>query len=143
VNGGEPGKRARKIIEKADGTQIVVGNKVDAYPVSEGDLLHFITWGGGGWGDPLERDPQLVGLEIAQGLVSPQGAKVYGVIADEEGVVDDEETQALRAQMLAGRGPLPVFNFGPSIETLRANCEAETGLKAPVQPVWETREAAK
>ena len=26
-----------------------------------GDVLHFVTWGGGGWGDPLERDPELVG----------------------------------------------------------------------------------
>ena len=29
-------------------------------PVVPGDVLHFVTWGGGGWGDPLERDPELV-----------------------------------------------------------------------------------
>ena len=28
-------------------------------------------------------------------------------------------------------GDLPLFNYGPGIETLRANCEAETGLPAP------------
>lgn len=143
VNGGEPGQRARKIVEKPDGTQIIIGNKVDAYPVEEGDLLHFITWGGGGWGDPLERDPALVGKEISQGLVSVEGAKVYGVIADEDGVVDGDATQVLRTEMLRNRPALTVFNYGPDIETLRANCEAETGLAAPVQPAWETQEAAE
>jgi N-methylhydantoinase B len=29
-----------------------------------------------------------------------------------------------------------VFDFGPSIEDLRRNCETETGLAAPVQPRW-------
>ncbi len=143
VNGGEPGSRARKIVEKADGTQIIIGNKVDAYPVEEGDLLHFITWGGGGWGDPLERAADLVGKEIAQGLVTPAGAKAYGVIANDNGVVDAAATEALRTQMRSERPPLGLFNYGPDIETLRANCLAETGLPAPIQPVWQTREAAE
>jgi N-methylhydantoinase B len=51
VNGGDPGKRARKILEKADGTTQIVGNKVEDLAVEAGDRLHFITWGGGGWGD--------------------------------------------------------------------------------------------
>ncbi len=143
VNGGEPGRRARKIVEKPDGTQIIIGNKVGAYPVEAGDLLHFITWGGGGWGDPLERAPALVGKEIAQGLVSVDGAKAYGVVANDNGMVDMAATQALRAKMRDERPPLALFNYGPDIETLRANCEAETGLPAPVQPVWQTLQAAE
>ncbi|MEE4201324.1 hypothetical protein [Erythrobacter sp.] len=42
VNGGEPGKRARKVIERADGTTEIVGNKVDDVEVREGDQLHSI-----------------------------------------------------------------------------------------------------
>ncbi|MEP5937927.1 MAG: hydantoinase B/oxoprolinase family protein [Erythrobacter sp.] len=136
VNGGHPGKRARKILEKPDGSTQIVGNKIEDVPVEEGDLLHFITWGGGGWGDPLERDPELVGLEIRQGLVTPEGAKDYGVVADAEGVIDDVATKALRADMTANRDELSLFDYGPGIETLRANCEAETGLPAPQQPMW-------
>ena len=136
VNGGKPGARARKILEKPDGTQTIVGNKVEDVAIEAGDVLHFITWGGGGWGDPLERDPDLVGKEIRQGLVTPVGAKAYGVVADGEGVVDPAATEALRAEMRAGRGDLPLFDYGPGIETLRANCEAETGLPAPIQPRW-------
>ncbi len=143
VNGGEPGKRARKILEKADGTSTIIGNKVEDVHVEVGDQLHFITWGGGGWGDPLERDPALVGLEIVQGLVTPEGAKDYGVVADAKGVVDMAATDTLRGEMRAARGALPVFNYGPGIEVLRANCLQETGLPAPVQPVWAYAEAAE
>lgn len=146
VNGGHPGMRAKKVLERADGTTEIVGNKVEDVPVKEGDLLHYITWGGGGWGDPLERDPEIVGLEIRQGLVTPEGAKHYGVIVDENGVVDADATDKLRSEMKASRGELPLFDYGPSIDDLRANCEAETGLAAPIQPVWNEafeREAAE
>jgi N-methylhydantoinase B len=136
VNGGHPGKRARKILEKPDGTQTIVGNKVEDIAVEAGDLLHFITWGGGGWGDPLERDPALVAKEITQGLVTPDGARDYGVVADAAGVVDEAATTALRAEMRSKRGELPLFDYGPGIEELRARCMAETGLPAPVQPQW-------
>ena len=143
VNGGEPGKRARKILEKADGTQTIVGNKVEDVRVEEGDQLHFITWGGGGWGDPLERDPALVGKEIVQGLVTAQGARDYGVVANAAGVIDTAATANLRAEINAQRGELPLFNYGPPITELRQNCEAETGLPAPIQPVWHFAEVAE
>jgi N-methylhydantoinase B len=143
VNGGEPGKRARKILEKADGTSQIIGNKVEEVHVDEGDQLHFITWGGGGWGDPLARDPALVGKEILQGLVTADGAKAYGVVASANGAVDVAATEVLRAKIRGERGEFPLFNYGPGIEKLRAECEAETGLAAPVQPVWATLEAAE
>jgi N-methylhydantoinase B len=137
VNGGAPGARARKILEKADGSQTVVGNKREDITVEAGDMLHFITWGGGGWGDPLQRDPALVGKEIVQGLVTPEGAKAYGVVADAAGVIDEAATAALRAALAAERpAELPLFNYGPSIEALRAASEAETGLPGPLQPRW-------
>lgn len=138
VNGGKPGARARKILEKPDGTQTIVGNKVEDVRIEAGDVLHFITWGGGGWGDPLERDPALVGKEIRQGLVTADGARAYGVVADAEGVVDAAATEALRAELRGDRAELPLFDYGPGIEELRANCLAETGLPAPIQPRWNS-----
>ncbi len=143
VNGGEPGKRARKILEKSDGTSRIIGNKVEEVHVDEDDQLHFITWGGGGWGDPLDRDPALVGKEIVQGLVTAEGAKDYGIIANVDGVVDIAASETLRSKLRLERGALPLFNYGPDIEHLRANCKAETGLAAPVQPMWTTLEAAE
>ena len=143
VNGGEPGKRARKIIEKADGTQTIVGNKVEEVHVEEGDQLHFITWGGGGWGDALDRDAALVGKEITQGLVSVEGALDYGVVANSQGHVDIAATDALRAKIRTERPDLALFNYGPSIDDLRKLCLQDTGLPAPIQPVWQTAVAAE
>lgn len=137
VNGGDPGKRAFKLLEKPDGSKTVLPNKADNIKVSEGDLLHYVTWGGGGWGDPLEREPQLVALEIRRGLVTADGARAYGVVVDEDGTVDEEATSVLRARMRQGRpSPLPVFNYGPSLDALRESCQTDTGRPAPKQPVW-------
>jgi N-methylhydantoinase B len=137
VNGGAPGARARKILEKADGSTTIVGNKREDIKVEAGDVLHFITWGGGGWGDPLERSPTLVAKEIEQGLVTVTGALAYGVVVTEHGLVDECATAALRRTLRADRGEeRPLFNFGPSIEVLRATSLAQTGLPAPLQPLW-------
>jgi N-methylhydantoinase B len=138
VNGGAPGMRAKKIIERADGTTEVIGNKLDNLHVQNGDLLHYITWGGGGWGDPLTRDAALVALEVKRGLVTRGGARDnYGVVLGDDGSLDEDATTALREEMAEARGDIEVFDFGPSIDELRANCLAETGLPAPVQPVWD------
>ncbi|MGL4541704.1 MAG: hydantoinase B/oxoprolinase family protein [Polymorphobacter sp.] len=139
VNGGDPGARARKILEKPDGTQTIVANKLDRLSVEAGDQLHFITWGGGGWGDPLLRDAALVALEVRQRLVSVEGARRYGVVLDIAGKVDDTATASLRTHIAATRAAAPLFNRGDEIETLRANCLAETGLPAPQAPVWASR----
>ncbi len=139
VNGGAPGARARKILERADGSQTVVSNKCEDLPVEAGDMLHFITWGGGGWGDPLERDPALVGLEVLQGLVTPKGALSYGVVVNDDGVVNEAATASLRRDIRGNRPSVtPLFNYGPMIDDLRAGSQLETGLPAPKQPLWAT-----
>lgn len=141
VNGGLPAKRSWKKLERADGTEIALGSKMDKVRVKNGDLLHYVTWGGGGWGDPLKRDPDLVALEVRRGLVTRGGALDYGVVLDENGAVDSAKTDAMRLEMAEKRGEPGIFDYGPSIDELRASCEEETGLPAPVQPVW--RNAAK
>ncbi|MEO5640828.1 MAG: hydantoinase B/oxoprolinase family protein, partial [Sphingomicrobium sp.] len=138
VNGGNPGARATKILRKADGTETVVGNKQEDIEVEAGDELDFITWGGGGWGDPLDRDPAIVAHEIVQGLVTVHGAKAYGVVIAADGGVDSAATESLRGQMRAARPTtLPTFNYGPSIDELRASSQQDTGLPAPIQPKWK------
>ena len=106
VNGGLPGGRSRKEIHRADGSFEVLPSKCDHVKVEAGDLLLFKTWGGGGWGDPLERDPALVALEVERGLVTRAGAERYGVILRDDLMVDEEATEALarEAPRRAGRG---------------------------------------
>jgi len=66
------------------------------------------------------------------------------VVADDDGTVDAAATDSLRDTIKGERGELPLFDYGPDIETLRAQCEEETGLPAPVQPEWnDMAEAAE
>jgi N-methylhydantoinase B len=105
-------------------------------PVRAGDVLHFVTWGGGGWGDPLARDPDLVGKEVRRGLVSADGARRYGVVCDEDGRVDEAATETLRAVLREGRpATLPVFDMGPPLAEILERALEETGLPAPRTPV--------
>ena len=136
VNGGAPGARSWKQLVKASGETIMLASKCDNVAVERGDRLHFVTWGGGGWGDPLEREPDLVALEVGRGLVSVEGARRYGVVLTSTGEVDGPATDALRTNIRANRPPLDIFMRGPSIEALRQQCQTETGLPAPRQPVW-------
>jgi N-methylhydantoinase B len=141
VNGGLPGARGRKWVDRAGGTREVLPSKCHDVPVAPGDVLHFVTWGGGGWGDPLQRDPALVALEVRRGLVTADGARRYGVVlagdGDGDGGVDADRTSALREEMRAARpAELPVFDMGPPLPELLARCQEETGLPAPKPPVW-------
>ncbi|XVV08554.1 hydantoinase B/oxoprolinase family protein [Actinoplanes sp. CA-131856] len=133
VNGGRPGARGRKWIDRAGGEREVLPSKCHDVPVRPGDVLHFVTWGGGGWGDPLARDPELVAKEVRRGLVTREGARRYGVVVDEAGRVVAGETAKLRED---DRGELPVFDMGPPLDEILARCEEETGLPAPRRPVW-------
>ena len=137
VNGGEPGWRSRRVLIRADGTEKVLAAKIDDIQVRPGDLLIFDTWGGGGWGDPLARDPALVATDVKRGLVTVEGAKRYGVVLTAGGAVDTVATEALRDSLRKARGETGLFNFGGGIEELRERCVAETGLPAPVDPAMQ------
>ncbi|KAK9782804.1 putative 5-oxoprolinase [Seiridium cardinale] len=145
VLGGEPGARSRKALIRIDGTVKVLGSKCDHIKVCDGDLLEYVTWGGGGWGDALKRDPETVALEVRRGLVTVEGARRYGVVVqlrtpDEPttAFVELADTQALRETMMAekpdSQGGPGIFNRGGTIEELAARALEETGLPAPKHP---------
>lgn len=134
VNGGEPGMRSSKKLIRANGDTQMLPSKCDDIAVEPGDVIEYVTWGGGGWGDPLERDPEVVATEVVRGLVSKAGALRYGVVVTDDGRVNAAETARLRETTKAERAPLEIFNMGGSIEQLRERCLAETGLPAPKPP---------
>lgn len=71
-------------------------------PFEHGEVITFaFATGGAGYGDPLERDPQLVFEDVTNRIISPWSARnVYGVIIDEERQrVDMAETEKLRQNM--------------------------------------------
>jgi len=136
VRGGEPGMRSTKRLVRADGTETWLPSKSEGIKVRKGDLLYFNTWGGGGWGDPYEREPALVKADVDRDLVSAAGAKRYGVVIAADGSVDAPATQALRTKLRAQRGEFGMFNFGGTIEEIKARCKAETHLDPPRQPTF-------
>jgi N-methylhydantoinase B len=82
----------------------------------QGDLFRHEVAGGGGWGDPLERDPALVLGDVLNGFVSERAAREdYGVvIAGKPLAVDTAATAALRQQMRTERkwDDVPTYNWG-------------------------------
>jgi N-methylhydantoinase B len=142
VNGGTPGQRSTKILKRADGTQQILPAKCDGVEVKTGDLLYFNTWGGGGWGDPFLRDCVSVLGDVNRGLVSIEGAKRYGVVIV-DGAVDQKQTTALRASLSEKRGDTQLFDFGGTIEEIKARCLEETGLPAPQTPSFVKSRALK
>ena len=65
--------------------------------ITEGDRLRLDLPGGGGYGDPLARDPLRVAEDVRDGLVSPEAARtLYGVALTADGAVDGPATAALR-----------------------------------------------
>jgi len=61
------------------------------------------TGGGGGWGDPFERDPEKVRADVLEDLVSVEAARdEYGVVLDGKRAVDASATKALRQKLRAG-----------------------------------------
>lgn len=134
VNGGVPGMRSTKILIRADGSEETLPAKCEGIEVKDGDILYFNTWGGGGWGDPLKREPQLVLDDINRSLVSVKGAAAYGVVINDDISIDQTATTTLRAQMASTRGDVQLFDFGGDIADIKARSLAETKLTAPQAP---------
>jgi len=85
----------------------------DMQSASAGAIQRMLSYSGGGWGDPLERDPARVCRDVRDEYVSVEGAaRDYGVVvsgdpvADPEGLsVDLPATESLRARLRAERRP--------------------------------------
>jgi N-methylhydantoinase B/oxoprolinase/acetone carboxylase alpha subunit len=79
------------------------------FEFKNGDVVYMKMASGGGYGDPLQRDPQLVLEDVIEGLVSEEAAReVYGVALDaKKDAVDLTETKSLRAKLQKQRPVRP------------------------------------
>jgi N-methylhydantoinase B len=105
VCGGAAGATNRFWVRR-DGRPIqpsALPGKVSGFPLEPGDVLLMESSGGGGFGDPLERDPARVAADLAEGYVTEAAAeREYGVIW-RAGAVDAAATEAKRAALRAAR----------------------------------------
>ncbi|KAL2819167.1 Hydantoinase/oxoprolinase-domain-containing protein [Aspergillus granulosus] len=130
IEGGKPGSRSRKVLywfskSESDLPVEVLPLKCDHVMVDPGDLLKWVTWGGGGLGNPLTRPAEKVTLlDVWRKLITVQGAREnYGI------------KKLAEARNAAG-GVKEGYNHGGSLEELRKSCLEETGL-APPSPQWD------
>jgi N-methylhydantoinase B len=117
LNGGKAGEPFCVTVD-LDGEARELGGLVDGEPVLKGQIVRVVTTGGGGWGDPLEREPALVLADVVEGRVSLDRARDdYGVVLAGAGTTDvaadEPATAERRAALRAQRtGPLPVIDRG-------------------------------
>ena len=95
--GGEPGSFARNRLEE-DGTMRDLPSKTTGW-LRQGALVVHDQPGGGGFGDPLERDPARVARDVWNGKITAGFARRHhAVVVDgPSGVLDEAATRALRA----------------------------------------------
>lgn len=106
LRGGKPARPYESLVLRRNGTTEIVPSKITA-TLLEGDQLHIYTAGGGGHGDPLERDPMAVVSDVLDRKVSLDSAREeYGVLMDASHSLDAEATTALRRRLTTSRGPV-------------------------------------
>ena len=99
VNGGKSAALNRFIYQSASGERTPPRvSKVTDIRIDVGQHVRLETPGGGGFGNPLTRDPVRVARDVNLGYVTPDAArKDYGVIIGEDGALDTTATAALRS----------------------------------------------
>jgi N-methylhydantoinase B len=127
VRGGKAGQPFEVVIDPGGPNEREVDALADAEPVVAGEVIRIRTTGGGGWGNPLERDPALVVRDVVWRKVSVEAALAsYGVVLtgsldDDSLSYDDAATSAERASRPA---PSDVFfDRGPGYARLSGGPE--------------------
>ncbi len=103
--GLEGGRDARgpEVVVRSDGSERSM-LKVNNLPLKAGDVVITYTGGGGGYGNPLERNPELVRRDVISGYVTREGAaRDYGVVFT-DGLEVDAEATARKREKLAKEG---------------------------------------
>jgi N-methylhydantoinase B len=110
--GGMPGKPGRFVLNPGTAKEKVLF-PIDDLAVEAGDVIEFCSPGSGGWGNPLERDPEIVLRDVLDEKVSMKSANEdYGVVIDlNKHKVDFEATKKLR-KVIEAKRPIYWFDRG-------------------------------
>jgi len=98
VNGGKAAALNSFFFDTAEGERNPpLVSKITDVRIARGQHVRLETPGGGGFGDPMTRDPARVARDVALGYVSREAARAqYGVVLSAEGAVDDTATRTQR-----------------------------------------------
>jgi len=100
---GEAGRMPSSLDELEGERDFVPAKSFDRAPTPN-DVWVFAWSGAGGYGDPVERDPEKVREDVAAGRVSADwAARAYGVVIAQDGSVDAQATEAARERIVSER----------------------------------------
>lgn len=104
LGGGSASPYKLSVIRDDQENLFATPGKVTGYPLRQDDVLVMLSAGGGGYGDPLNRDVDAVARDVAKGYVSSDQLRdSYGVVLGEDGEVDQNETEKFRQNRNAQR----------------------------------------
>ncbi|WP_328810505.1 hydantoinase B/oxoprolinase family protein [Rhodococcus sp. NBC_00294] len=122
--GGSPGRPSTVELHEPDGVVNRIGTLTQGFDLPEGHSYAIRAAGGGGWGDPLDRDPAAVVADVADGLISvDEAGRVYGVDAADGST--SGRADILRARLADARPPACV----------PAAVDAQNYASAPPRPI--------
>jgi N-methylhydantoinase B len=102
LSGGRPGTGSTNVLRRESGEEETLITMVST-SMEAGERLYHRQAGGGGWGDPLERDPELVAQDVRNDKVSLASAREdYGVVLDPDTFAVDPEATACARQAASG-----------------------------------------
>ena len=97
IFGGEDGAPSELVVDP-DSPDRRVHHQIAGVQLDAGSVVSHRTAGGGGYGDPRERDPEAVAEDVRAGLLDRLvAAEVYGVVVDDQGALDVEATKTAGA----------------------------------------------
>jgi N-methylhydantoinase B len=118
--GGAPGSLSTTRINPGTDREADIG-KINVLQLQPGDVVQIVTSSGGGYGDPVEREPALVLRDVRDGLLTQSDAEsTYGVVI-KDGQINLPETTERRADLAANRPSSAAFTFGPEREAYEAS----------------------
>ena len=112
--GGMPGMPGRKYLSPDSAQESRLYRKTTNLRVHYDTVISFRTPGGGGFGDPLEREPEKVMSDVLNGYVSSESAAHdYGVVINREGDIDQQDTERQRILLKTQqrRKPIAIANL--------------------------------
>lgn len=110
LSGGSAGApSAHVLVDREGGERMLPAMPMEGFRANAGDVVRILGAGGGGYGDPLERDAAKVLADLVEGKVSREGAlRDYGVVIDGEmPSVDEAATLSRRATTCGARAGKP------------------------------------
>jgi len=103
--GADAGRGSSNVLARNGEARVLPTMPMEAIALTAGDVFRHDASGGGGYGDPLDRDPALVREDVLDEKVSPAAARDgYGVVLDARSLeVDAGATERLRREMRRDR----------------------------------------